>query len=60
MISIFRGACGYVCVVYRIMLWLSEDPVVYVGFGWGECVYVLGRDVIEARVFTELAKGWVV
>jgi len=34
--------------------------MVYVGSGLGECVYVLGRDVIEACVFTELAKGWVV
>ena len=38
---------------------LAEEPMVYVGFGWGKCAYVLGCDVIEACVFTKLAKGWV-
>ncbi len=63
MISIFRGVCGYACVVCCIMLWcmwLSEEPMVYVGFGWGECVYGLGCNVFEACVYTELTKGWVV
>jgi hypothetical protein len=63
MISIFRGVCGYVCVVRRIMLWcmcLAEEPVVYVGCGWGECANFLWCDVIEACVFTKLAKVWVI
>ena len=34
--------------------------MVYAGFGWDECAHALGCDVIEACVFTELAKGWVV
>jgi hypothetical protein len=66
MVSIFRGVCGYVCVVCHIMLWrmqLSDKPMIYVSFGWCECVYVIGCDVIEASSFKGSSlsfKGWVV
>jgi hypothetical protein len=49
-----------VCYIMLWCMWLSEEPMVYVGFDWDECVYGLRCDVVDACVFTEFAKGWVV
>ena len=63
MVTVFRGVGGNVCAMGCELLrwmWVSEEPMVYVGFSWYLCVNVLGGDVDEAYIFAELARWWVV